>query len=228
MGLGAWGAGPEARRAGAQGVTREALTLRSACNAPTWPSAPLPLCTTSGGALRLMFCTPEKVASSKRFLSKLEKLHAAGQLARVAVDEAHCVSQVPAARVCAPFVFACARRRDVGWTLVIAFWDAQSFKRPAVVPKRAYPPRAGPPRACPAVGQRLPAGLQAPLPPEAAVPQRAAPRPHRDRHGPGARARRRRAAGGCRPLVAPVRPRTRPDSSRASCSQRVESSRGLQ
>ena len=40
-----------------------------------------------------MFCTPEKVASSKRFLSRLEKLYKGGKLARIAVDEAHCVSQ---------------------------------------------------------------------------------------------------------------------------------------
>lgn len=30
--------------------------------------------TPAGGGLRLMFCTPEKVANSKRFVSKLEKL----------------------------------------------------------------------------------------------------------------------------------------------------------
>jgi 7-keto-8-aminopelargonate synthetase-like enzyme len=41
-----------------------------------------------------MYVTPEKVAGSKRLMSKLEKLYAAGQLLRVAVDEAHCVSQV--------------------------------------------------------------------------------------------------------------------------------------
>ncbi|KIZ03728.1 RecQ protein-like (DNA helicase Q1-like) [Monoraphidium neglectum] len=46
-----------------------------------------------GGGLRLMYVTPEKVAGSKRLMSKLEKLYAAGQLLRVAVDEAHCVSQ---------------------------------------------------------------------------------------------------------------------------------------
>jgi hypothetical protein len=36
-----------------------------------------------------MYCTPEKIAGSKRFVAKLEKLYAAGELARVAVDEAH-------------------------------------------------------------------------------------------------------------------------------------------
>ena len=48
----------------------------------------------AGGGLRLMYVTPERVAGSKRLMVKLEKLYAAGQLARVAVDEAHCVSQV--------------------------------------------------------------------------------------------------------------------------------------
>lgn len=31
--------------------------------------------------------------SAKRFMGKLEKLHRAGRLARIAVDEAHCASQ---------------------------------------------------------------------------------------------------------------------------------------
>ncbi|KAK9830588.1 hypothetical protein WJX81_002230 [Elliptochloris bilobata] len=44
-------------------------------------------------ALRLIYATPERVVSAKRFLSKLEKLHKEGRLARIAVDEAHCCSQ---------------------------------------------------------------------------------------------------------------------------------------
>jgi ATP-dependent DNA helicase Q1 len=32
--------------------------------------------------LKLVYVTPEKVAKSKRFMSKLEKLHKAGRLAR--------------------------------------------------------------------------------------------------------------------------------------------------
>ena len=36
--------------------------------------------------------TPEKVAKSKRLITKLEKAHRAGRLARVVLDEAHCVS----------------------------------------------------------------------------------------------------------------------------------------
>lgn len=44
--------------------------------------------------IRLLFVTPEKVASSGNFQGLLRQLHADGRLARVVVDEAHCVSQV--------------------------------------------------------------------------------------------------------------------------------------
>lgn len=40
--------------------------------------------------LRLLYCTPEKIVNSKRFMARLEKLHRAGRLERVAIDEAHC------------------------------------------------------------------------------------------------------------------------------------------
>ena len=43
--------------------------------------------------LRLLFVTPEKVIKSRRFFAKLEKAYKAGLLRRVAVDEAHCISQ---------------------------------------------------------------------------------------------------------------------------------------
>ncbi|KAK9809014.1 hypothetical protein WJX72_007915 [[Myrmecia] bisecta] len=43
--------------------------------------------------LRLLYATPERVVSAKRFMSKLEKLYKAGRLARIAIDEAHCCSQ---------------------------------------------------------------------------------------------------------------------------------------
>jgi ATP-dependent DNA helicase Q1 len=43
--------------------------------------------------LKLLYVTPEKIAKSKMFLSKLEKLHQAGRLARIVIDEAHCCSQ---------------------------------------------------------------------------------------------------------------------------------------
>lgn len=42
--------------------------------------------------LCLLYVTPEKVAKSKRLITKLEKAHRAGRLARVVLDEAHCVS----------------------------------------------------------------------------------------------------------------------------------------
>nr|XP_009670182.1 PREDICTED: ATP-dependent DNA helicase Q1 [Struthio camelus australis]XP_009670183.1 PREDICTED: ATP-dependent DNA helicase Q1 [Struthio camelus australis]XP_009670184.1 PREDICTED: ATP-dependent DNA helicase Q1 [Struthio camelus australis]XP_009670185.1 PREDICTED: ATP-dependent DNA helicase Q1 [Struthio camelus australis] len=43
--------------------------------------------------LKLIYVTPEKIAKSKMFMSKLEKAYQAGCLARVAVDEVHCCSQ---------------------------------------------------------------------------------------------------------------------------------------
>ncbi|NWT04565.1 RECQ1 helicase, partial [Mionectes macconnelli] len=43
--------------------------------------------------LKLIYVTPEKIAKSKMFMSKLEKAYQAGRLARVAVDEVHCCSQ---------------------------------------------------------------------------------------------------------------------------------------
>ena len=45
-------------------------------------------------ALRLLYCTPEKIVNSKRFLARLEKLYKAGRLKLVAIDEAHCCRQV--------------------------------------------------------------------------------------------------------------------------------------
>ncbi|GLC73616.1 hypothetical protein PLESTF_001400400 [Pleodorina starrii] len=45
------------------------------------------------GELKLLYVTPEKIVSSKRFMSKLEKVHQAGRLDRISIDEAHCASQ---------------------------------------------------------------------------------------------------------------------------------------
>lgn len=42
--------------------------------------------------LKLIYVTPEKIAKSKMFMSKLEKAYAAGRLTRIAVDEVHCCS----------------------------------------------------------------------------------------------------------------------------------------
>ncbi len=44
--------------------------------------------------LRLLYCTPEKIVKSKRFLARLEKLYKAGRLKLIAIDEAHCCRQV--------------------------------------------------------------------------------------------------------------------------------------
>lgn len=44
--------------------------------------------------IKLCYVTPEKIAKSKSFVSLFQKLNAAGQLARIIIDEAHCVSQL--------------------------------------------------------------------------------------------------------------------------------------
>jgi len=41
---------------------------------------------------RLLYCTPERIASSKRFMAKLEKLYKSGRFSRIAIDESHCAS----------------------------------------------------------------------------------------------------------------------------------------
>ena len=43
--------------------------------------------------LKLLYVTPEKLAKSKRFMSKLEKMYEMGRLARLVIDEVHCCSQ---------------------------------------------------------------------------------------------------------------------------------------
>ncbi len=42
--------------------------------------------------LKLLYCTPEKLAKSKRFMNKLEKMYEAGRFSRLAIDEVHCCS----------------------------------------------------------------------------------------------------------------------------------------
>ncbi|KAH7100070.1 ATP-dependent DNA helicase [Auriculariales sp. MPI-PUGE-AT-0066] len=44
--------------------------------------------------IKLCYVTPEKIAKSKGFVSIMEKLANKGRLARIVVDEAHCVSQL--------------------------------------------------------------------------------------------------------------------------------------
>ena len=45
------------------------------------------------GSLRLLYVTPERLAKSKRFMSKLEKAYEQGRLSRIVIDEVHCASQ---------------------------------------------------------------------------------------------------------------------------------------
>nr|XP_060632576.1 ATP-dependent DNA helicase Q1 [Anolis sagrei ordinatus]XP_060632577.1 ATP-dependent DNA helicase Q1 [Anolis sagrei ordinatus]XP_060632578.1 ATP-dependent DNA helicase Q1 [Anolis sagrei ordinatus] len=47
----------------------------------------------SSSQLKLIYVTPEKIAKSKMFVSKLEKAYQAGRLTHIAVDEVHCCSQ---------------------------------------------------------------------------------------------------------------------------------------
>jgi bloom syndrome protein len=42
---------------------------------------------------QVLFITPEKLAASGKLQSTLDSLHQRGLLARVCIDEAHCVSQ---------------------------------------------------------------------------------------------------------------------------------------
>ncbi|KAJ7783633.1 ATP-dependent DNA helicase [Mycena maculata] len=44
--------------------------------------------------IKLCYVTPEKIAKSKSFVAMLQKLVDGGQLARIVIDEAHCVSQL--------------------------------------------------------------------------------------------------------------------------------------
>ncbi|OBZ77261.1 ATP-dependent DNA helicase Q1 [Grifola frondosa] len=49
----------------------------------------------SGGSeIKLCYVTPEKIAKNKSFRAVLEELYKAGKLARIVIDEAHCVSQM--------------------------------------------------------------------------------------------------------------------------------------
>ena len=42
--------------------------------------------------LKLLYVTPEKLAKSKRFMTKLQKMHQMGRFSRLAIDEVHCCS----------------------------------------------------------------------------------------------------------------------------------------
>lgn len=49
--------------------------------------------TTAVAGLKLLYVTPEKIAKSKRFMSKLEKAYELGRLTSIVIDEVHCASQ---------------------------------------------------------------------------------------------------------------------------------------
>ncbi|XP_049775892.1 ATP-dependent DNA helicase Q1-like isoform X1 [Schistocerca cancellata] len=44
-------------------------------------------------SLKLLYVTPEKLAKSKRFMAKLQKMYSMGRLSLLAIDEVHCCSQ---------------------------------------------------------------------------------------------------------------------------------------
>ena len=43
-------------------------------------------------SLKLLYVTPEKLAKSKMFMNKLEKMYELGRFSRLVVDEVHCCS----------------------------------------------------------------------------------------------------------------------------------------
>ena len=49
--------------------------------------------TDKNSTMKLLYCTPEKLAKSKRFMNKLEKMYDAGRFSRLVIDEVHCCSQ---------------------------------------------------------------------------------------------------------------------------------------
>ena len=49
--------------------------------------------TDTASPLKILYVTPEKLAKSKRFMSKLEKMYELGRLPRIVIDEVHCTSQ---------------------------------------------------------------------------------------------------------------------------------------
>lgn len=64
-------------------ATKKASEVSGILKAMTDPQSPL----------KILFVTPEKVAKSKRFMAKLEKMHSMGRFNRLTIDEIHCISQ---------------------------------------------------------------------------------------------------------------------------------------
>ncbi|KAG0222712.1 hypothetical protein BGW42_006358 [Actinomortierella wolfii] len=67
---------------------------KSAASAVTASTDRLTWETDHSQGLKLVYVTPEKISKSKRFMNQLEKVYAAGRLARIAIDEAHCCSNM--------------------------------------------------------------------------------------------------------------------------------------
>jgi superfamily II DNA helicase RecQ len=61
--------------------------------APTAAAASALAAAAGVAPLRLLYATPEKLLKSKRFLSKLEKLHEYARLGHIVIDECHCASE---------------------------------------------------------------------------------------------------------------------------------------
>ncbi|XP_061178642.1 ATP-dependent DNA helicase Q1-like [Saccostrea echinata] len=49
--------------------------------------------TDKNSPMKLLYVTPEKLAKSKRFMAKLEKMYAMGRFSHLVIDEVHCCSQ---------------------------------------------------------------------------------------------------------------------------------------
>lgn len=49
--------------------------------------------TDAKASMKLLYVTPEKLAKSKRFMAKVQKMYEMGRLARFVIDEVHCCSQ---------------------------------------------------------------------------------------------------------------------------------------
>ncbi|CAN2391155.1 Belongs to the helicase family. RecQ subfamily, partial [Pristimantis euphronides] len=72
------------------GVSSTALNASSSKNHVKWVHGEM---IDRSSRLKLIYVTPEKIAKSKLFMSRLEKAYQAGRLARIAIDEVHCCSQ---------------------------------------------------------------------------------------------------------------------------------------
>ncbi|XP_067138640.1 ATP-dependent DNA helicase Q1-like isoform X1 [Centruroides vittatus] len=70
----------------------DAALLNSSCSKEEVNSVHKAM-TDKSSTLKLLYVTPEKLAKSKRFMSKLEKMYESNRLSRIAIDEVHCCSQ---------------------------------------------------------------------------------------------------------------------------------------